>query len=45
MVEGGEFGGDLGGGEEELEGFSGEGYALGEGVVGELLEWRQGGAG
>ena len=37
VVEGGEFGGDLRGGEEELEGFAGEVDAGGEGIVGELL--------
>ena len=44
-VEAGEFGGDLGGGEEELEGLSGELDAGGEGVVGELLEEGKGCAG
>ncbi len=36
--EGGKFGGDLGWGEEELEGFASELDAVGEGVPGELLE-------
>lgn len=39
--EGGQFGGDVFGGEVELEGLSGECDAFGEGVVGELLKGWQ----
>ena len=44
-VEAGEVSGDLGGGEEELEGLSGELDAGGEGVPGELFEEGEGLAG
>ena len=45
VVEGGELGCDFCRREEELEGFAGELDAGGEGVVGELLEERERGAG
>ena len=43
-MEGGEFGGDFCGSEEELEGFAGKVDARGEGVEGELFARRKRGA-